>query len=122
MIGLSAFKSIIGIIIRNRAKETEEHLEFLQFYRSLVSSTPSDIASDFGMMPVKARVGRVIKDWWIELNPTDLLWWISEIEHNGARFEEGISTVRQELWSRLNQLIDYRNLSDEDREALLIHS
>ena len=122
MISLSAFKTIITIITRNRAKETEEHLEFLQFYRSIVSSTPADISSDFGSLPVQVRVGRETKGWGLELNPTDLLWWMNEIENNGVRFKEGTSSIRQDLWIRLNELVDYRNLPDEDRAELLRHA
>ncbi len=120
MIPFNAFKSLIAIITGARQKETEEHQQFMEFYRELVKIVPDDVAKSFKSISVPTTVGnKVEKDYRLELTVTDFMWWESIVLKEGGRFVQSVYEIQRNIWDRLNTLVKDHNLTEEQRAAML---
>lgn len=119
MIPFKAFEVLIGIISGARERERQEHEDFLGFYNSLVRIIPSDIAKDFGSIEAPVKSKSTSKNYRIELNVTDYLWWTNVIQNDKARFITSPAAIQRDIWEKLNTLVKREELSQEVKDQLM---
>ena len=110
--------SLINMLAGAKARETQEHAAFLDFYARLVMSISQEGAEIFGNMGgVSVKKGKVLESdkWGIELNPVDLAWWQTKIMQEGYRFVKGPDNVKAAMLQHVNNIMSQYKLTEEER-------
>lgn len=116
MIEYTIFEKVAMLISNKRKRELEEHSKFLLFYGKLTEVIPPEVATDFGKMAVKVRIGSEVKEWYLEINAMDHLWWTQQICNNKARFVKSVNEVQIAALEKLVHLL--KPLTEDDKKRL----
>lgn len=120
MIPFKSFVVLIEVISGARKKATEEHLDFLEFYKDLVSIIDHDTAVEFGSLQVPTVIKGVLhENYRLELNPTDYTWWRSIIIDEKGRFKEGPQSVQLRIWDHLVSQTRMIDMTPDQRQRIL---
>ena len=120
MIPFRAFATLIEVISGARKQATEEHLDFLEFYKDLVAIIDYDTAVEFGSIKVPTVVkGKLCEGYRLELTTADCIWWRTIIIDEKGRFASGAYAVQLEIWDRLANQIKTLELTPEQRQKIL---
>lgn len=117
---INLFRAVGDLALSAKKRVTNEHVEFLAFYRQLVETLPSEMTEMFGTLDgIEVRLtGGGFQTYGIELTATDFIWWKSVIE-GGNRFKNGTAWVQQSMLSRFSKKAEAHRLSPEERTTLL---
>ncbi len=119
---LKIFQAIADIATNAAGRVTDEHQEFLTFFRSLVETVPPETAQRFGTLGVTAiEGGALTANWGVMLTATDYLFWKQKIAE-GVRFSPahgGVKSVPRAMVTRLAKQAEAAGLTLEERQQLL---
>jgi hypothetical protein len=119
---LKLFQAIADLASNAAGRVTDEHQEFLNFYRGLVDTVPPETVGRFGNLGVAViENGAVQTQWGIELTATDYLFWKQKIGA-GVRFSPahgGVKSVPRAMATRLAKQAETAGLTLEERQQLL---
>lgn len=116
MTTVSKFKQLAEFVTDITQKRKKEADIFLQFYKELVETMPSEVCKTFGNMSV---VGSDDKKYGIELTVADYLYWKDSFER-GIYFKNGPEKVKQAMMRHLsNSVEETGSLTAEERKLLL---
>lgn len=118
---LKVFQAVADIATGAAARVTDEHSEFLEFFRSLVETVSPEVAKQFGTLSVTVVTKGKTEGWGIELTATDYLWWKDAIA-KGSRFSPdhgGVESVPRAMVVRVASKAEKSGLTLEERRALV---
>jgi hypothetical protein len=119
---LKMFQAVADIATNAAGRVTEEHQEFLKFFRELVETVPPEVAERFGTLKVTAlEKGKETEGWGVMLTATDYLFWKQKIS-DGVRFSPrhgGVKSVPRAMVTRLAKQAETAGLTLEERQKLV---
>lgn len=114
------FRAIADMALGAKAKRMERYEAFLDFYKTLVETLPSEATAMFGRMPVSVKDrGKPPENWGIELTATDFLFWKDRLGRT-VEFVKRPENVKSDMFSVLAKKAEKEPLTAEERKTLLM--
>lgn len=111
-------KAAFDILTKSQQRVTDEHMEFLKFYKDLVTAADAQTSTLFGEISVYTIKGRDTYTDGLSLTPTDYLWWSNRIK-NGFRFKNGVLSAKADIFNKLASLSNAHNMTPEERKQYI---
>lgn len=117
---LTVFQRVGEIVFSSHARKTQEHVEFLTFYRTLVETIDGDVAKAIGKTVITVNVPWTGKEenWSIELTVADYLFWKEKIAI-GVRFKYAIDAVKAAILGSMTKAGENNKFTAAERKEIL---
>lgn len=137
MTNVQKFVQLSTLFKKVEAKREKEYKDFMDFYRSLVETLPSDVCKAFGKfsvemnfkadLTIRTASGNVAAgatagnaQWGILLSVADYMWWVDKFNEPKIRFKLSPSEVKSGMLQHLATAVESLNTLDAaERKELL---